>query len=483
MEDIYEYSKLNKDKNFCRAITIKQLITKDKKTIDHKSLLFFSDFDIKRLINSEHILLDGTFIYPIDYMQTIIFMYYDIITEKMIPGIFLIINNKTFEGYVDSFMDIKNYIKKLNINQENLKFKTYTMDFEVGLYKAFELIFNQEHKIRHIGCYFHFLQNIRKFLQKNYLTTLKNMHIYNVVMNFFKSLPFLNLSENKIIKIMESTFKNFKNELQNFISYFKDNWLFYFKDGSLNLNDVNIKFRTNNSLENFNRQLKNYFNKKKNIPLVSFIDVLKEEVNYHTELIINENLKSFRPLSKAKLKGSNFNCNDTNDNNFYEDISKEILSFDIESINNSEKKDLLDNKPDNINKIDTNKCIKNYSISENAFNESNYNKNFIDNDKLAITLNENKIYDNIKIGFNNLRNTCYLNSSLQIVLHLKIFVNNITSNKKFHVNDLTASLVNIIENIEILISKFNFHISELSFSPKEFLDKFVDKHDIFSNNI
>ncbi len=66
---------------------------------------------------------------------------------------------------------------------------------------------------------------------------------------------------------------------------------------------------------------------------------------------------------------------------------------------------------------------------------------------------------------------------------MKIFVNNITSNKKFHVNDLTASLVNIIENIEILISKFNFHISELSFSPKEFLDKFVDKHDIFSNNI
>ena len=90
-------------------------------------------------------------------MQTIIFMYYDIITEKMIPGIFLIINNKTLESYVDSFMDIKNYIKKLNNNQESLKFKTYTTDFEVGLYKAFELIFNQEHKIRHIGCYFHFL--------------------------------------------------------------------------------------------------------------------------------------------------------------------------------------------------------------------------------------------------------------------------------------------------------------------------------------
>ena len=33
-------------------------------------------------------------------MQTIIIMYYDILIEKMIPGIFIVINNKTFEGYV-----------------------------------------------------------------------------------------------------------------------------------------------------------------------------------------------------------------------------------------------------------------------------------------------------------------------------------------------------------------------------------------------
>jgi hypothetical protein len=31
-------------------------------------------------------------------------MYYDNITEKMIPGIYIIINNKTEEGYLDSFV-------------------------------------------------------------------------------------------------------------------------------------------------------------------------------------------------------------------------------------------------------------------------------------------------------------------------------------------------------------------------------------------
>ena len=34
-------------------------------------------------------------------------MYYDNITDKMLPGIFIVINNKIFEGYVDRFIYIK----------------------------------------------------------------------------------------------------------------------------------------------------------------------------------------------------------------------------------------------------------------------------------------------------------------------------------------------------------------------------------------
>ena len=48
LENIYDYDeKLPSDENFCRNVSIKQLITKDKKTIDYKGIIFFSDFDIK----------------------------------------------------------------------------------------------------------------------------------------------------------------------------------------------------------------------------------------------------------------------------------------------------------------------------------------------------------------------------------------------------------------------------------------------------
>ena len=43
-------------------------------------------------------------------------MYFDVIIEKMITGIFIVINNKTEEGYIYCFKYIKEYIFKLNKN-------------------------------------------------------------------------------------------------------------------------------------------------------------------------------------------------------------------------------------------------------------------------------------------------------------------------------------------------------------------------------
>ena len=54
------------------------------------------------------------------------------------------------------------------------------------------MIFNSK-KIRYVGCYFHFLQRIRRYLQKNGFTTHKNKDIYELIMNTCKKLPFINL--------------------------------------------------------------------------------------------------------------------------------------------------------------------------------------------------------------------------------------------------------------------------------------------------
>ena len=102
-------------------------------------------------------------------------MYYDIIIEKMIPGIFIVQNNKTTEEYLDSFLYLKNYIDNIiNYDKNKIKFKTFTTDFELALFNAFIIVFDKDNKIKHIGCYFHYLQNIKKYLQKHGFTKKSN---------------------------------------------------------------------------------------------------------------------------------------------------------------------------------------------------------------------------------------------------------------------------------------------------------------------
>ena len=69
------------------------------------------------MINSKHSLIDATYTYPKYFYETIIVMFYDSLLFCMIPGIFIVSNNKKFEGYNLIFLYIKNYIKKL-INKE-----------------------------------------------------------------------------------------------------------------------------------------------------------------------------------------------------------------------------------------------------------------------------------------------------------------------------------------------------------------------------
>ena len=87
------------------------LITPKYELIQSKSIIFFSDFDLNRLIVSHHILIDSTFVKVESFYETLIIMYYNIYTGKMIPCIFICLDNKTFEGYSFNFKIINNYVK------------------------------------------------------------------------------------------------------------------------------------------------------------------------------------------------------------------------------------------------------------------------------------------------------------------------------------------------------------------------------------
>ena len=128
-------------------------------------------------------------------------MYYHEIIDKMMPVIFILINNKTTEGYIDIFSYIKTYIYKLYKKRNiHINFLTFTTDFEKALFNAFNIIFNPNDKIIDVGCYFHYNLNIKKYLIKAGLSKNNNYHIYNFVMNIYKSLPFINIKACDIIE-------------------------------------------------------------------------------------------------------------------------------------------------------------------------------------------------------------------------------------------------------------------------------------------
>ena len=117
-------------------------------------------------------------------------MFYDPILFKMIPGIFIATNNKSFEGYKAIFRFIRDYIYKYVQNVlTKIKWKIFTTDFEINLFKAFKKIFNKLKDLQHKGCFFHYMKNIRKYLIKNGFTKKINEEKYKYIINNCYNLP------------------------------------------------------------------------------------------------------------------------------------------------------------------------------------------------------------------------------------------------------------------------------------------------------
>ena len=141
-------------------------------------------------------------------------------------------------------------------------------------------------------------------------------------------------------------------------------WSKYFKDKSLVLNDVHIKVRTNNSLENFNRTIKHSYNIKRNMKLIKYIDTLLKFAKNQIEFF-KEKLNA---LQKKKIISNN-NDNDDNLEDNFEEFEKEI-EFEISKENLScSETETNDNRPNNIS---INSLSNNNLINFKAFlNENN----------------------------------------------------------------------------------------------------------------
>ena len=143
LDQIYDYCNYIENIGFfCRNCTKISLFNKEKKLFNHEHIIFFTDDNIKRIIASEHLLIDSTYTFPEKFYQTLIIMFYDPIYLKMFPGIFVAMNNKFYERYLEVFKYIKYYISnEINYNYYKLKWETFTTGFEETLFKSFKTTF------------------------------------------------------------------------------------------------------------------------------------------------------------------------------------------------------------------------------------------------------------------------------------------------------------------------------------------------------
>ena len=214
----------------------------------------------------------------------------------------------------------------------------------------------------------------------------------------------------------------------------------YFKDNSLNYQNIPIDCRTNNFLENYNGYIKSRLGQHRVINWVNFIDFIKKESERSIEKLINH---------------KNFNSDIMN---YYKDNNININSNQLKT-KKEQKKNLL-------------------NLEQNIIENNNINETKIEKPK---TVYESLVYN--QIGFINLGNTCYANACLQILIHCEPFINKFINKIKAYNPSKTERIISnkfymILQ--EILQSN---HLKDYSIDMSRFLYSFSNKHKTYEGHL
>ena len=212
----------------------------------------------------------------------------------------------------------------------------------------------------------------------------------------------------------------------------------------MNYTNIPKDCRSNSFIENYNGYIKEKLGKHRLVNWVNFIEFIKQEsVRSISKLlnVANTNLKSNNSYTKTNtLKYSM----QTESNN--KEIIKETYYFNFKEEKESNENNLM-------------------SIS--------FKKDLV-NALVTSTL-----------GFKNIGDTCYMNTAIQILIHLKNFMQKIADLDINDKNTLTESFLQLMRDIYELINlSENNPFSKnsiLFYSPIHFKHRFTNKYSLFCN--
>ena len=350
-----------------------------------------------RLKASKHIFIDGTFHHPPDFYQMLIIMYKDIITDLKIPALYILLNSKREILYEIVFQSVINNILQETVS--NLKYETIVTDQEVGLINATKKYFPN---CQRISCLFHYKQDILRNLKSYGLYKKKYKTDSDIILNKLGKLPFIFKGNMEIFdkecRDIKENYPIYTNFIEN---YFIINKKIYFQDGSLNYFKVPKDCRTNNYLENYNGYIKSKLGKHRLTNWVNFLNFIKEESKRNIDKLYN--------AASNHLKNMQFKEQLNITNPFINIIKDNKIEVTFDNMNNNNSNDI-----------------------EN-FHEKNKQNNF---DCLT-----------------NLGLTCYMNSSLQIMMHTDIIIEKIIQFKNPFIDNLTNQFIDLV--VDIISIEFN----------------------------
>ena len=192
-------------------------------------IIWSNEENIKRIRKEKQYFIDSTFHHLPEIKQLLIIMYKDIITDLKIPGIYILMNEKSENLYDIVFNSIFNLITnngKIDINVISI-----VTDTEIALINSIRKYFPNTQRI---ACFFHYNQDILRNMKLYKLYNKDDKETSDLIRRELSILPIIyngniNMIINKV-KNLQIKYPYYDNYLEN---YFLENKLCYFKDESL----------------------------------------------------------------------------------------------------------------------------------------------------------------------------------------------------------------------------------------------------------